>query len=950
MPKSYRIEEINALAELQRVGWDYEPASDHEVRCKCPVHADNTPSVSLNTDKNLWICHAATCDAKGDIVSLLAYIAGAERREVLAELKDRYDIETVASLDPRIVEQYASKIQDAGPLLKALHDRGLTDDMIRRAKLGFHQGRIMIPVFDEQRRVLNIRKYLPGAPGPEKMRNTKGYSQPRLYGIETLEHDRVWILGGELKALLVGEMLFEDKVGACAVTAGEGAWDANWNRLFRDKKVFICMDVDLGGIKAARKIASILHNIAEVYIIDLPLDLEKHPKGDVNDFVGQEGGTRGDLLSLMDAADRFRLEKQDIQELERRDVSLNQAIQPHNIAQPLRFKGLLVALERTPYLVPKKVAVSCTRDQPNCGVCPIAAISPDDPATGIVEVQIQPHVDGILDLISAPKNRLQDAIRDSLGIPKCSAVEFKTRSHYSVRDVRVGPQLSLHDDSSDSVVYPGFVLEDGIDLNVPYSFEGICYPHPKDQSAVLLISAASEDSTSLTTFEPTTEQMEELQVFQPEEWTRESIHARLDEIYRDLEANVTGIYHRRGLHLAVDLTYHSVLLAKYDGREFNCWVNALVLGDSSQGKTETTQRLRDHYGLGERIDCKNASAAGLIGGLQQMGNRWFISWGAIPLHDQRLVILEELKGIPVEVIGRMTDMRSSGIAEIPKIEHRKARARTRLLAISNPRSTRQVTGYSFGVLAIEELIGGLEDVRRFDLAYLVSSAQVSANEINKLAGSRPSVEHKYSSELCRRLVLWAWTRKPSDIVFEDESAPSECASHLCSKYSETIPLVDRGTARFKIARLAIALATRTYSVDRLGRVVVRRAHVEYVASFLDNLYSDPIFGYAEYSAAKSRASKITDEGAVIRHIRAMKYPADFVEACSGAETIVPSDIMDWCEVDKDEAQRLLSLLVRKRCLRRDGRVYRKTQGFITLMKSLELHNFKDQEPEDGDEL
>ena len=73
-------------------------------------------------------------------------------------------------------------------------------------------------------------------------------------------------------------------------------------------------------------------------------------------------------------------------------------------------------------------------------------------------------------------------------------------------------------------------------------------------------------------------------------------------------------------------------------------------------------RLMDHYKLGARHECKNATSAGLLGGLQQLGSRWFVSWGIIPMHDKRLVVLEEIKGTPIEVLAKLTDMRSSGIA------------------------------------------------------------------------------------------------------------------------------------------------------------------------------------------------------------------------------------------------------------------------------------------------
>ena len=204
MATKIRIDKINSLAELERLSWDYEPAGQYEVKCKCPVHDDHSPSVFLNTEKNLWKCHASSCQAQGDIISLLAYVAKCERNTTLADLMQRYDIKAAKTINPDMIEKYHERIWNAGPLKTALYERGVTDELIRKARLGYHEGRIMIPVYDSSHRVVNIRKYLPGAPGPEKMKNVKGYGKPALYQVNQTKYPIIWICGGEIKALVAG--------------------------------------------------------------------------------------------------------------------------------------------------------------------------------------------------------------------------------------------------------------------------------------------------------------------------------------------------------------------------------------------------------------------------------------------------------------------------------------------------------------------------------------------------------------------------------------------------------------------------------------------------------------------------------------------------------------------------------------------------------------------------
>ena len=46
------------------------------------------------------------------------------------------------------------------------------------------------------------------------------------------------------------------------------------------------------------------------------------------------------------------------------------------------------------------------------------------------------------------------------------------------------------------------------------------------------------------------------------------------------------------------------------------------------------------------------------------------------------------------------------------------------------------------------------------------------------------------------------------------------------------------------------------------------------------------------------------------------------------------DIGDWCDLDIDGTRSLISYLVRKHALKREGRFYVKTIGFIELLRKL----------------
>lgn len=934
------IQKINAIAELEHLGLKFDAGGNGEVKVCCPLHDDNSPSASINTETNLWKCHAAGCDGHGDIVTFLAFVLKVERKTVLIQLAERYDLDVQKSIAPEVVEKYHGAIWSAKTLLKALYERGLTDEDIRLHRLGFSEGRITIPVYDLQGRVINVRKYLPGAPGHLKMRNVPGMQALAIYKPDQLKYSTVWLCGGEMKAIAAARMLNPLDIGAFSLTAAEGSWDSKFSPLMKDKTVYVCMDIDQPGRQAARKVAARLEMVcSKVFIVQLPLDQKLFPKGDINNWIVSAKPTAEDWKAVMQGANVYQYRTIDDEDLsDVVDVQLSEATSAANLGKKLSLEGLVVTMDTTPYLVPKDVSVKCDRDQTNCDICPIKGMK-ENPDTGLVKQTLPSAGRGLLSLINTNQQTIKAGIKLSLKIPPCKSVDFTIMSHQRVFDVRLSPTLNITGTNSEHVIQPAYIVnESQVEMHVPYALQGRVWPHPKTQQAILLLNDMTTADDSLSSFKQSAKELETLKIFQPDEWTVDSIQKKLDDIYIGMASHVTRIFNRHELHLAIDLAYHSVLHLPFDDRTINGWINLLVLGDSSQGKTEVASRFIEHYGLGARHDCKNASVAGLLGGCKEVGKRWFITWGAIPSNDRQLVFLEEVKGMSQEGIGHLTDMRTSGVAEISMIEKRKAHARTRLVFISNPRTNRPLNAYSFGVEAVAELIGAMEDVRRFDFVLTMSADEIDTATINDLSLQRREGEFKYDSDLCRRLVLFAWTRTPHQIKF-DPDAELLCrteAIRLCGIFDETIPILDRGTTRLKIARLSAALAARTYSVDPVNPelLIVRACHVSFISRFVEEQYSKKSCGYRDFSQARTFTGQLIDERQVERGIRSYKHSADLIRHLLHQDQILVTDLQDWCETDRDTAQKLLSLLVRKHALQRDDRFYVKTSQFITLLKKM----------------
>lgn len=937
MPK-IDLSVINVLAELERISWEFTPTSENEIRCCCPFHDDNSPSCYIHLKKHVFNCQTAGCNAKGDFLSFLAKALKTTRRVVITDLSTRYDFESIKIISPQTIERYHQAIWKAAPMLRELYSRGLTDALIRKYRLGYHDARITIPIINVSGNIINVRKYLPGAPGAQKMRNLRGHGVCRLFPINQLSYDTIIVCGGEMKAIVAAAMLNEHEVGCITATGGEGTWDHAFSPLFAGKVTYVCFDIDEEGSKAADKVcAHLKQHVRWIGKVTLPLDVDKYPHGDINDWIGVENATTDQFLNLLKIIEEWSpvqlsglLDTDDTISLH-----LTESVNAKYTGKRICIPAVVGAMGTSPFIVPKQIRIDCARDQDMCSLCPVFAHTPDK--NGAVFLTIPDESPAIIEMVAAPKRAQRDALISGLGIPVCKSVDFTPVSYYNVESVRLCPQLEITNRSTDHIMQPALCIGHGLELNESYDFIGRTYPHPKTQQAVTLTSTYESTQDALSTYEPSKMELETLKIFQPNTWSINGIAKKLIDIYTDFEANVTRIYTRLDLHLAVDLAYHSALLFNFDNQVIKGWTELLILGDSSQGKTETAMGLQRHYSLGTKMECKNASVAGMLGGLQKMSDdQWFVMWGIIPTQDMRLVILEELKGASIEVIAKLTDMRSSGIAQIPKIEKRQTHARTRLLALSNPRSDQPLASYSFGIAAVRELIGSLEDIRRFDAVLIVSSTDIDSNKLNELQSHRPTVNHKYTADLCRRCVLWAWTRTIDQIVFTSEATQTilKEATRLCTIYTETIPIVDRGSMRFKLARLAIALACRTFSTVDGITLQVKKGHVQYIVSWLERIYSSKVFGYLDFSKAIQSTEQLIEPNSIQQQIAQTPFPHDFIDSILYCNDIELRDLCDWCGWDRADGLELLSFLVRKHALVRHGRSYHKTPPFIELLKSV----------------
>jgi len=180
-------------------------------------------------------------------------------------------------------------------------ERGLTDATIGHAEIGWDGQRYTFPIRDAAGRLVNVRRYRPGA--DNKWVNCAGAGQDRLYAPH----------GGDLPAALLlcaGELdmwlAWQHGYNACTFTGGEGKIpDATELERLRDRTVVVAYDADAAGSKGAAKVAAALSRIARsVRLADLA-SLPLAESGDVTDvLVNPELGPAA-LMRVVTAAQPY---------------------------------------------------------------------------------------------------------------------------------------------------------------------------------------------------------------------------------------------------------------------------------------------------------------------------------------------------------------------------------------------------------------------------------------------------------------------------------------------------------------------------------------------------------------------------------------------------------------------------------------------------------------------
>lgn len=911
-----RQQHLRALAPyLEGAG----PNGEGEWGLHCPLHEDVTRSASINVDSSEYWCFV--CGEGGSVISLI------KRKDEWVEPSGNghanVDINQVRS-EPREVVTEAhvagwssSLLSDDEAIDWLVQNRGLHTDTLRKYEIGWDRDKRVytIPIRDIEGALVNVRRYNPRPKeGMRKIWQIAGMLSRALYPISSLAlaregSGRIIVGEGEWDALRT----LQEGYAAITRTGAADVWLNSWSPLFEGLECYMAHDCDEKGEQANRKVGRALAPYGkEVKKIALPFPYaEKHGQ-DLTDYWSRYD--RDDFERRLVEAKPLKKDKKD-KTVELETISVLDSFDSRKVAEPVRMLVTIKGKREPGYTVPREATLNCDKSAGSkCQLCPMNASS------GEVVYEIGPDNPIVLELIDSSHVQVAEVIRRAYGAQKCNRLTIEASGHQAVETLFARPSID-HSDGSQAGDYKNVKItsvgrHDTLPNNT-VAVTGALFPNPRTQSNEFQAWEIERQVTSVDRFDVTPEAVALMKRFQCS--PKQEPLKKMGEISKQLSQHVTRIYGRPEMHALMDLVFHSVLSFKFGGDLVTRgWVEALVVGDTQQGKSETAKRLASHYQAGEVVNCEAASFAGIVGGLQQFGSgkEWAITWGAVPLNDRRMVILEEVSGMPIEQIGQMSEIRSSGVAKLIKIQQEETYSRTRLLWIGNPREARMAE-FTYGVQAIRPLIGNNEDIARFDLAMSVALGEVKAEVMNR---QHEAGDLKYTSEACAALVRWCWTRTAEQVIWakDAEQAVYTAALAMGALYVEDPPLVQSANIRLKIARVAIAMAARLFSTDdeTHEKVIVRPEHVAAAVTFMNRLYGMPGFGYAERSKEllHDQEEAATNYDDVKQYLLGHKGLAKFLRSTGRFQA---KDLESFMNKSRDEANAIVNVLWNARMVRKE---------------------------------
>lgn len=304
----------------------FEKTTGKNWSALCPFHAETSPSFFVEISTGKWYCQGS-CATGGDLFAFHMRMYNLDFNQTIKELAKECNIEIPKIkknddensnqrktgwrkypklTDESIEELHSSLTQEDR---NYLNGRSISNEVIEKLKIGHWDhpqlGHCLVWPVKRNKEWYNLRFYRRASERhPKDIRQLSkeqlGHDPIWLFPEPDPEKEEVYVFEGEpdvMCALSLG-------LNATTATGGAGTFRDEFLPFFKDKKVFVCYDIDdagrVGGKSVAIQIARVSKQCKRIV---LDLDPEKYPKGDFNDYISKEKKTLQDFLALCDAAE-----------------------------------------------------------------------------------------------------------------------------------------------------------------------------------------------------------------------------------------------------------------------------------------------------------------------------------------------------------------------------------------------------------------------------------------------------------------------------------------------------------------------------------------------------------------------------------------------------------------------------------------------------------------------
>ena len=511
------------------------------------------------------------------------------------------------------------------------------------------------------------------------------------------------------------------------------------------------------------------------------------------------------------------------------EVDLFSTIKAENVNKLVATDVIVASKRNSPYIVPNKVKYTCWgRDKCTKSHCPLY-YKPD----GSGEKSIGQDRE-IIAMLGGTDSMSTQILQNMSGVPRdCKKYDIEVLENINIEEALVTPTL----ENGEYVLRKVYLLNDlNVEENKHYKLIGRTYAHPKTQEGTILVRQIKSLTDKIDDFKVTESVVESIDKFRNDNSLIE-IDKKIDSITDFFECNIMKLAERQELILGLLLTYLSVLRINTPWeQDTRGWINLIILGDTGTGKSTGVEKLQQALNLGQATKAETTGRTGLVYKLEQNAGSWFIMWGLMPRNDRELLWLDECSEIPKETYGEMTETRSSGRVQVNRAVSAETKARVRLILTGNAKFGKQMADYTQAVESLSEMFLK-EDIRRFDFGLFLKSNDVNTEMYNEII---EDIESPYDIQDFKNLVLFAWSRKSSQVILSQDTikALQSFSGLMSQEYGNAtaIPLVSPSDQKYKLLRMATALAILTGSIDN-ENVVVLPTHVEYIYNYLRQIYN-----------------------------------------------------------------------------------------------------------------